>query len=257
MLGIFFFKKYSDTNPLRKHARHCEFKTFLDKALRDRLVCGLRSKTIQNRLLTEKDLTLTKALDLAVGMEAAAKEVTEWEAAAGATPLPKDNVFKLNTPTRQSCYCCGKANHRYAQCPLKGLKCHNCGKVGHFKHVCRQPKKPVRAQGKQPPVQMRNAHSVKLVVEASEESDGDVEYYLNRITAKPQPAIKVDLHLQGRPVCMELDTGAPVSLMSWTKFNGLFPDHSLESCSLPMQTYLYQCEGTGSGGGAVAMSSNK
>lgn len=61
-------------------ARHCEFKTFLEEALRDRFVCGVSSKAVQNCLLTKKELTLQKALDLATGMEAAAKEVTELQA---------------------------------------------------------------------------------------------------------------------------------------------------------------------------------
>lgn len=59
---------------LRRLARHCEFKTFLEEALRDRFVCGLSSKAIQNRLLKKKELTLQKAIDTAIGMEAAAKE---------------------------------------------------------------------------------------------------------------------------------------------------------------------------------------
>ena len=63
-------------------------------------------------------------------------------------------------------------------------------------------------------------------------------HYLNHVAAKPKPAIKVDLVLEGKLVTMELDTGAPVSLMSWAKFNGLFPVHSLQSCNLPMQIYL-------------------
>ena len=37
---------------------------------------------------------------------------------------------------------------------------------------------------------------------------------------------------------MELDTGAPVSLMSWAKFNDFFPNYALQSCNLPLQTYL-------------------
>ena len=63
-------------------------------------------------------------------------------------------------------------------------------------------------------------------------------HYLNNLTAKTKLAIKVDLALEAKPVCMELDTSAPVSLMSWTKFNNLFPNYSLHPCSLPMQTYL-------------------
>lgn len=61
--------------------RHCE----------DRFVCGLHSKAM-------KDLTLATALETALGMEAAAKEVTELQAssrtAAGTTTV-KGDVLKV------------------------------------------------------------------------------------------------------------------------------------------------------------------
>ena len=47
--------------------RHCAFRDSLNDALHDRLVCGLKSESIQKRLLLEKDLTFQK------GMEAAEK----------------------------------------------------------------------------------------------------------------------------------------------------------------------------------------
>ena len=59
---------------LRKLTQHCEFGTFLDDALRDRLVCGLRSTQIQKRLLSQKKLTFKTALETALSMEAAAKD---------------------------------------------------------------------------------------------------------------------------------------------------------------------------------------
>ena len=141
-------------------------------------------------------------------------------------------MLKVNTGKYQGCYCCGKSGHRPALCPVKGLRSHNCGKVKHLKRVCRQVKKPSR---KQPPA--RSTNHVKTALEANESGEEDA-YYLNRFAAKPKPSIKVDLHLEGKPVKMELDTGAPVSLMSWTKFNSLFPGCSLQPCNLPMQTYL-------------------
>jgi len=55
---------------LRTLADKCEFGTYLSEALRDRLVCGLRSEAIWRRLQTE-DLTLEKAYSTAHGMEAA------------------------------------------------------------------------------------------------------------------------------------------------------------------------------------------
>ena len=46
---------------LRRLAQTCEFSTFLNEALRDKFVVGMRSKNIQKRLLTEDKLTLTNA----------------------------------------------------------------------------------------------------------------------------------------------------------------------------------------------------
>ena len=56
---------------LCKLAMPCEFGQYLDQALCDRLVCGLRSETTQKRLLSEADLSLTKAVTIAQSMEAA------------------------------------------------------------------------------------------------------------------------------------------------------------------------------------------
>ena len=49
---------------LRKLSTHCDLKTYLNEALRDRLVCGLRSESIQRRLLAENELSLQKAMEL-------------------------------------------------------------------------------------------------------------------------------------------------------------------------------------------------
>ena len=51
--------------------------------LRDRIVCGINDPIIQRRLLSEKALTFKSAMELAQGMESAAK-----------------NVRKLNVPAR-------------------------------------------------------------------------------------------------------------------------------------------------------------
>ena len=58
---------------LRRLSTHCEFGAYLEEALRDRLVCGLRSESIQKKLLTVADLSLVKAQEVSLGMEAAEK----------------------------------------------------------------------------------------------------------------------------------------------------------------------------------------
>ena len=52
----------------------CEFGAFLEEALRDRLVCGLKNIQIQKKLLGERELTFKKAFETAQSMELVNKE---------------------------------------------------------------------------------------------------------------------------------------------------------------------------------------
>ena len=56
---------------LRKMAVPCEFGNALDESLRDRLVCGLANEAHQRRLLSERELSLDKALLIAQRLEMA------------------------------------------------------------------------------------------------------------------------------------------------------------------------------------------
>ena len=58
----------------------CEFGDFLDQALRDRFVCGVKSEALQRRLLTEADLTIKRAQDIAQHMESADINAKELKA---------------------------------------------------------------------------------------------------------------------------------------------------------------------------------
>ncbi|XP_045764729.1 uncharacterized protein LOC123866963 [Maniola jurtina] len=49
---------------LRKLAQTCEFRDLHDELIKDRLVCGISSSAIRERLLREDDLSLKKAMDI-------------------------------------------------------------------------------------------------------------------------------------------------------------------------------------------------
>ena len=59
---------------LRKIAEHCEYGEILNDMLRDRLVCGIADKRVQNRYLRETKLTYTEARDMALAAETADKD---------------------------------------------------------------------------------------------------------------------------------------------------------------------------------------
>ena len=133
---------------LKQLARRCNFGAFLEEALQDRLVCGLKNEATQRRLLSEKDLTFQKAFDTAQAMELAAKDTAEF---MGKTPSLEPAVNRVATPDRgggrtrntsqtgtsgKHCYRCG-GKHDAQSCWHKKTKCHGCLKVGHLKHMCK------------------------------------------------------------------------------------------------------------------------
>ncbi|KAK2723988.1 hypothetical protein QYM36_002357, partial [Artemia franciscana] len=56
---------------LKHLAETCDFDEFLSQAFQDRLVCGLVSSDMRKRILTENDLTLSRAIEITTSMEAA------------------------------------------------------------------------------------------------------------------------------------------------------------------------------------------
>ena len=113
--------------------------------LRDRLVCGVNHAGIQKRLLTEKDLTFTKALDIAQALQAAekgTKDLTIQDTTQNRGPGLNYTSQECNqrskvTPphTSKPCHRCGdKQSH--TTCRFKDFDCHNCKRRGHLAKVC-------------------------------------------------------------------------------------------------------------------------
>ena len=111
---------------LCKMATHCSFKDFLDEALCDHFVSGLRSTNIQKRLLLEEELTCAGALQIAQSMESAQTNTTKLQ--GGETPSVNYNStpshhergpdYQEGNNTRASHVTDVEAN---AYCPTVGL----------------------------------------------------------------------------------------------------------------------------------------
>ena len=156
-----------------KHlASTCQFGTHLNEALRDRFVCGLRSKETQKKLLTEEH-TFDAALKVALGAEAAEKDVAAFSQDSSASVDKVDSGNRRSFhPTQRGkgpdkqgkfsssgsnikdpldCLSCGKTGHARSQCKYRNYTCHSCGKVGHIWEACKgKPQKVHQLEGSEP-----------------------------------------------------------------------------------------------------------
>ncbi|KAK9739064.1 hypothetical protein QE152_g9340 [Popillia japonica] len=62
---------------LQRLATTCKFGDYLKKPLRNWVVFGLHAQNIQSRLLEQRDLTLERATEIAVGMETSARDAAQ------------------------------------------------------------------------------------------------------------------------------------------------------------------------------------
>ncbi|XP_073672002.1 uncharacterized protein [Paramisgurnus dabryanus] len=245
---------------LKKLAQHCEFGDNLNDALRDRLVCGLSSESIQRKLLTESALTYQKAVDIAMSMEAVSRESQHMSNSL------KVNAMSLSSEApNKKCYRCGKSNHIQNDCFYKDQLCHNCGKKGHVARMCKgksaeekAPKttekgKYVKRKGQ---TRKRQIHRLCANMEKSDEetnSNTDTELALHKVTAtlhdsprvstmksetdSVSSVIKVKPKIEGLPVVMEVDTGAAVSIISSELYRDKLSHLRLRHTNVVLKTY--------------------
>ena len=228
---------------LKRLAERCNFGQFLEDALRDRLVCGLRSEAIQRRLLAEEELTLKKAHDVAYSMETATKQASELHGHAS-TQGSADTAHFL----KSTCYRCGKTGHSSNSCYFKDQNCRKCGKKGHIAKVCRSSSSVSKSKDKESKdkekdkttstsKQKLNNHKMELNSQTHDTPNLEALFNVDNSTT---PVITVTPTVNGIQLPMELDTGASVSLISERTWREQFQAAPLESTSVVLKTYTGQ-----------------
>ena len=221
---------------LRSIATFCNFGVSLDQMLRDRIMCGIMNKRIQDRLLSESKLDFKKTMEIALSLEEADKRAKELNPSS----IPREGVHQVKVSGRNDsfvCHRCGLKGHKAPACRFKDTKCHNCGKVGHLKRVCRSRGNTTSTPRGNPSRQVHCVAGEEHCV-AGEEPDQSDEYFLHNLgSSNEAPPVKVHVTVDSQPICMEIDTGVGPSLISESTFNELFPDRPLSPSSVRLRTY--------------------
>ena len=139
---------------VRSLAQHCEFKSDLDTALRDRFVLGLENNKEKEKLFAEniETLSFNKALELASNIRCARLALHGVEDASiepatshrhttdacGATEVfavRASATAKLNN-VKPVCAVCGYRNHSKNECRFANYTCRKCNVKGHLQRMC-------------------------------------------------------------------------------------------------------------------------
>ena len=217
---------------LRKLSEHCDFKANLNDALRDRLVCGIKHGNIQKKILSESDLTLQKAIDIATAMETAAKDAVELQ-----QQHRPDSVHQLskkptsNTKLKErnkACFRCDRFNHTPDECRFKEDTCRFCSKKGHIERACLSKKAQQKNQPKK-----KKFKPVKTV-------DEEELLTVSINTVKRSDIISVTPKIEGKYLKMELDTGSAISVIPIRIYKELFHHKPLSVTNTILKTYSGQ-----------------
>ena len=195
---------------LKNCSEHCTFGTFLEKVLRDRFVCGLRSRQIQKRLLAEKSLTWKTAVEMALVDKQPDKFSRNSPADSGIHYVRSPHLLKAIKPKRP-CFRCGE-DHIPQKCRIKEELCRNCKLKKHIAKVCK--KKAPASSGGYAHASRSNQGGRRQPVRYVEDDILQKEpndfklFHVHQ--KKPEPSIIVPVKVNGVSFSMELDTGASV-----------------------------------------------
>ena len=137
---------------LRKLASSCNYGDLEPELIMDRLVCGIRSDTLRERLLRTTELSLDKAINACKTAEMVEVQLRSMN--EGSESVQNIDNVKVAETKRASilndCKFCGRS-HTYGKshCPAAEKQCNNCGKKGHFAHKCYQKKSAAKTHENQ------------------------------------------------------------------------------------------------------------
>ena len=110
----------------------------------------------------------------------------------------------------KSCYRCG-GPHAHSNCKFKDSKCYKCQKIGHISKVCRSTEMTRTQVKSRPEHHMHKAHMLE------KDNVDEQTYVLYSMYSSSAPYYK-SLLINGVAIKFQIDTGASLSVMSFTTF---------------------------------------
>ena len=161
---------------LQRLAKTYNFKQYLEFAIREQFVCGLRDSKCQKELLCVAEFTADLALQWVKAAEVARKETEGMQESHKEKEQGTGGIHRIHS-AKLECYQCGKPYHSATDCHYKDATYYMCQKTGHLARVCQSRKKKT-----EPTVKTQSKKSgVHQLQESDADSDGSTNSALHSV----------------------------------------------------------------------------
>ena len=202
---------------LKLLAKDCNFAEN-DKMIRDRIVFGLNSSQIREKLINKgSDLTLEKAISTAQSFEMSQQQLKRMEKAEVDAIKHHKNPQKSTAHKGKRCLNCG-GRHGKSTCPAKGKQCFKCKRLDHFANRCKS----------------------KDVDAVDPDSDNGSDFFVEEIKGTAHSdQIFVDMEVVNvkKRIKFKLDTGSQINCIPYRYFKRLGLKVTLQETKNRLMSY--------------------
>lgn len=188
---------------IKTQVKNCEFENLQDSLLKDKIVFGVKSDVVREKLLNEDNLDLQKAIVICRSSEQTSKQLKEIQ-----KPESSQVDFVKHRPNKSNdesfkCKRCD-TTHQRKKCPAFGKKCEICNTKGHFSTQCWSKNK-------------NSSNNKKKISFVNDETEEDLEedeiLYIRTLTKNDEEDWNEIIETNNKRFQVKLDTGAQCNVL--------------------------------------------
>ena len=238
---------------LRQLSLYCEY-TDADEQIRDHVIVACSSSKFRKRLLTEKDLTLDKTIQIGRTMESAnihTKEIEEHNSeksfkinsdsvnyVTSGNRYPNRHNHQQTSSTHRNTKSCGRSGgsgHLSQDCRRsKGKTCTKCGKLGHFAKMCcsRTDEKDI----KQHRSERKPHHKIRSTTHQDSSDSDSEDVYVFHIQ-KPNQLPRYPVKINNTEIKVLIDSGSTLNILDKATYESLKSRPALSPTTIKIYPY--------------------
>ena len=237
---------------LRSLVKSCNYGDKEERMIRDRIVIGLKSDDLRQKLLEVQDLSLQKCIDLCRAHESSMTKATDINKPSDSLkvdkidkrPQSQNSAQPVKTPKTKPCTRCGR-KHEPRKCPAYGKRCKNCNKMNHWAAVCNSKPPKVNMVDEDSETDTDDSDHLrfnKIRVDRKSETDTDDNDYLqiNKIKCTQRTindTLLVTTEVHGLDIEFEIDTGSQANILPYKLYKKLKNKHPLEKTKKKLTSF--------------------